>query len=241
LLLTLHHELNNCIATTYKLDNSSAGIVTTLQVVWLLKYVTKQCFQPQSNSNSGGGGVVEAEEKKEKQRSTSYEQSVVLWLHLQMYARIFSRSVLILLTKKCTIFHINTFFYLLHTYIFNCLSIIRESLCIIKLPNILKRNRLIYIYIYIRHNKIKHQMVLCSKLVAILKVFLNCNQCAINALYTIISTWIYVPWGPNPWLKLLTWRHAGHVTHNLKINHTVYIHNLVSLLVLQTLMKSKHV
>ena len=122
-----------------------------------------------------------------------------------MYACIFSHGVLILLTKKCTIFHINTFSYLLHSYIFHCLSIIiRESLSILKLPNILKRNRLIYIYIYIHthrcHNKIKHQMVLYSKLVTILKVFLNCNQCAINALYTIISTWIYVPQGHNPWL-----------------------------------------
>jgi hypothetical protein len=46
------------------LDNSSVGIVTTLQVGQLLKYVTKQCFQPSSssginsssNSGSSNGG-----------------------------------------------------------------------------------------------------------------------------------------------------------------------------------------
>jgi len=44
-------------------------------------------------------------------------------------------------------------------------------------------------------NILKHDVVLYSKPVRVLQVYLNYNQCAI---YTVISVWIYVPWGHNP-------------------------------------------
>ena len=92
-------------------------------------------------------------------------------------------------------------------------------------------------------------MVLYSKLVTILKVFLNYNRCTINAECT---QWLYIqssvsesmsPGDPIPGCEASFFkaRWAQHVTHNLNISHTVYTHNLISLLVLQILMKSKPV
>jgi hypothetical protein len=60
--------------------------------------------------------------------------------------------ILLLLTKKCTLFDVNNFFSLLHSYMFRCISlvVIRESLCIPKLLSLLKRNDLLYTDVTVR-------------------------------------------------------------------------------------------
>ena len=81
----------------------------------------------------------------------------------------------------------------------------------------------IYIYVYVSHNKIKHQ-ILYSKLVTILEVFLNCNRCA-TLLYIqspVPGSISISPGDPIPDCEALTWWHAVHSTHKLKISHTVY-------------------
>ena len=195
--------MNNCIATTYKLDNSSAGKVTTLQVGWLLKHVTKQCFQPQSNSNSGGGGggVVEAEGKR-RNKEVLHMNSQLCYGYIYRCTLAYLVMVFLFYEPRNAQYFMLTLFLLITLLHISLFKHHNQGVTLYtKVTKYIKEiSTHIYIYIYRCHNKIKHQMVLYSKLLTILKVFLNCNQCAINALYTIISTWICVPWGPNPWL-----------------------------------------
>ena len=115
----------------------------------------------------------------------------------------------LLLTNKCTIFDANTFLLLIKLlHVLTRKHHHQEISLYLKVTKSIKVKSAVIYRCHRTIKRLKHHVILYSKLVTILKVYRNYSRCAIIhqtyvvALHTIISVWIYVHWTQFMTMKL---------------------------------------